>query len=588
MKNWVAPSTAPNTVPCQPERAEYRIVSINASKIKEVQFRGKTVPTGIFKQPVTGPVPIGFDGIGGDEQADLRCHGGPHKAVYLYGGPGYLHWASYLGRRLSPGTFGENLTVENLTEDDVRIGDLLICGDLILQVSEPRISCFKLAMTLQEDPGFSKIFLADGRVGFYARVLREGRIAVGNRLVHQPTPLPSPTVREFVRATYDANAGLSELKFARNAVGLSPEWQELIAKRASALRLATQGKAWSDYKRFVVAERQEECAGIASFYLAPSDGAALPAYLPGQHIVVRTDIPNRGEVVRSYSLSSGRPISNRLRITIKRAEFTKDDTPKLVSASAFLHDSIRVGDELDVKAPAGRFFIDETDDTPLVLLAGGVGITPLFAMFEGAALSGCATTLIYAARNEVERCFREPIEQLSAAHPNLRAMFLSEEEFAPSLAHNTRKGRITLETLSELDLKRASIFVCGPPGFLDTAEILLKEAGVADNRIHVEAFGTRARGPSVSPPVVSGEEHSVTFQKSGFQVKWNADQGTLLDLAEANGLRPPFGCRAGTCQACATRILSGSLDYLELVDPPSPEETFICCTIPTSDVVLDL
>ncbi|MDD2770226.1 MAG: MOSC domain-containing protein, partial [Methylococcus sp.] len=579
MKNWVAPGTAPNTVSCQPEGEGHRIVSINTSKIKEVQFKGKTVPTGIFKQPVTDPVLIGFDGIGGDEQADLRCHGGPHKAVYLYGWPGYLHWASFLGRRLSPGTFGENLTVENLTEDDVRIGDLLICGDLMLQVSEPRISCFKLAMTLQEDPGFSRVFLADGRVGFYARVLREGRITVGDRLVHQPTPLPSPTVREFVQATYDANASLSELKFARNAVDLSPEWQALIAKRASALRLAKQGKAWSGYKRFVVAERQEECAGIASFYLAPADGAALPAYLPGQHVVVRTDVPNHGAVVRSYSLSSGQPISNRLRITIKRAEFTENDTPKHLSMSAYLHDSIRTGDELDVKAPAGRFFADETDDTPLVLLAGGVGITPLFAMFEGAALSGCATTLVYAARNEVERCFRDPIEQLSAAHPNLRAMFLSEEEFGPSLVHNTRKGRITLETLRELDLKRANIFVCGPPGFLDAAEALLKEAGVPDNRIHIEAFGARARGSAVISSVLPGEEHTVTFQKSGIQVKWSADQGTLLDLAEANGLRPPFGCRAGTCQACATRILSGSLDYLELVDPPSPEETFICCTV---------
>lgn len=588
MKNWVAPGTAPNTAPCQPERTEYRIVSINASKIKEVRFKGKTVPTGIFKQPVTGPVLIGFDGIGGDEQADLRCHGEPHKAVYLYGRPGYLHWASFLGRQLSPGTFGENLTVENLTEDDVRIGDLLICGDLILQVSEPRISCFKLAMTLQEDPGFSKIFLADGRVGFYARVLREGRITVGDRLVHQPTPLPSPTVREFVQATYDANAGLSELKFARNAVDLSPEWQALIAKRASALRLAKQGRAWSGYKRFVVAERHEECAGIVSFYLAPADGTALPAYLPGQHIVVRTDLPNHGEVVRSYSLSSGRPMSNRLRITIKRAEFAADDTPKRLSMSAYLHDSIQAGDALDVKAPAGSFFIDETDDTPLILLAGGVGITPLFAMFEGAALSGGAATLIYAARSEVERCFRESIEQLCAAHPNLRAMFLSEEAFAPALALNTRKGRISSQTLSELDMKEANIFVCGPPGFLDAAEILLKEAGVPDSRIHVEAFGTRARGSAAISSVLSGEDHTVTFRKSGFEVKWSADQGTLLDLAEASGLRPPFGCRAGTCQACATRILSGSLDYLELVDPPSPEETFICCTIPTSDVVLDL
>lgn len=588
MKNRNAPSAVPETSTHQRGGSGGKIASINVSKIKEVQFKGKTVLTGIFKQPIGGTTQVTFRGLEGDEQADLRCHGGPHKAVYLYGCPGYQHWESFLGRSLPPGTFGENLTVEDLTEDDIRIGDLLICGDLVLQISEPRISCFKLAMTLQEEPGFSKTFLEDGRVGFYARVLREGRIAVGDRLVHQATRLPSPTVREFVRATHTLDASLSELKYARNAVGLSLEWQGLLAKRASALALAKRGRAWSGYKRFVVVGRNDECDGITSFYLAPCDGTELPAYLPGQHIVVRKDIPNHGEIVRTYSLSSSRADSNRLRITVKRAEYSDNSAREQASMSAYLHDSIQAGDELDVKTPSGHFFVDQTDDTPLVLLAGGVGITPLFAIFEDSAYSGRATTLVYAARKEEERCFRKSIEALCVTHPHLHVQFLSEQAFPSHLEPNTRNGRIGPETLRELGLEKAKVFVCGPPGFLDSITTMLKEAGISQERIHIETFGARIATATAMSPMISDSEHIVTFNKSGFEVKWSPERGTLLDLAEAHGLRPPFGCRAGTCQSCATRILSGSLDYLELVDPPSPEETFICCTVPTSDVVLDL
>lgn len=562
-----------------------RIVSINVSKIRDVPFKGKTVPTGIYKKRVDGPVRISPSGVENDRQADLRCHGGPHKAVYVYGRPGYRHWEGYLGRLLPPGTFGENLTVENLNEDEVRIGDLLICGELVLQVSEPRISCFKLAMTLKEDPGFSKVFLEDGRVGFYARVLHEGRVTEGDWLFHIPAKDASPSIREFVRAAYDPNASLEQLKYARNAKGLSPDWRALIAKRASALMLAKQGKAWPDFKSFTVIRREATALDIASYYLTPVDGSSLPGFMPGQHIAVRTEIPGHGEVTRSYSLSSARPIDNAYRVTVKRSEKPGNPT-SAPSMSNHLHDAVFEGAILDVKAPAGRYFVDETNETPLLLLAGGVGITPLYAMFESAARRGCRATLIYAARNEGERCFRRSIEALVDANAGLRAIFYSEEAFSPTFDHNTRLGRLSPQGLADTELDEVDAFVCGPRGFLDAAEDILRGVGLTDDRIHTETFGMRQS--KATQKISSDREHKVTFKKSGFTVPWSGEQGTLLDLAEANGLRPPFACRAGTCQSCVTTILSGTLDYLELVDPPSPTETFVCCTVPTSDVVLDL
>ncbi|MGY6277961.1 MOSC domain-containing protein [Methylomonas sp. MgM2] len=572
----------------QPTRqTEARIRSVNVSRVTNVIFKGKTVPTGIFKRPVEGLVHIGVAGAADDEQADLRCHGGPHKAVYIYGLPGYAHWETYLGRKLAPGSFGENLTVDSLTEDDVRIGDLLICGKLVIQISEPRISCFKLAMTLNEDPGFSKIFLEDGRVGFYARVLQEGSVMAGDCAIHEPVAVPSPTIREFVRACYDPNASLADLKFARNATGLSPEWRALLDKRASSLMLARQGLAWPGFKRFTVAQRETEAAGIVSLYLVPEDGSALPGYLPGQHVAVCADLPGSGKLTRTYSLSSGQAFANAFRITVKRMPLA-DGQNESASLSHFLHDSIKVGDLVQVKAPGGRFFIDETDDSPRVLLAGGVGITPLYAMFEQAAAAHCATTLVYAVRDESERCFRPAIEALCNQHSHLKAVFLAESGIETSLPGNTRPGRIDDDLLAELDTDTANFFLCGPLGFPDQVEAMLQQAGVSESRIRVEAFAARSANAIRFTPAATGAEHTVTFEKSGFSVQWTAEQGTLLDLAEACGLRPPFACRAGTCQSCATTLVSGSVDYLELVDPPSPQQTFICCTIPVSDLVLDL
>ena len=408
----------------------------------------------------------------------------------------------------------------------------------------------------------------------------------GMRLRHSPTvvvasmfhlPLGSPTGP--VRAW-----SLSGFAFWLRGCLADAPWAATQAASVVASSARNRGLA-PGFKSFAVVRREATALDIASFDLAPVDGSPLPGYMPGQHIVVRTEVPGHGEVMRSYSLSAARPIDNAYRMTIKRSERSADPTSP-VSMSNHLHDAVFEGATLDVKAPAGRYFVDETDETPLLLLAGGVGITPLHAMFESAARRGCRATLIYATRNEGERCYRRSIEELVETNAGLRAMFYSEEAFAPTFDHNTRLGRLGPQGLDGTELDNVNAFVCGPQGFLDAAEDILRSAGLTDDRIHTETFGVRQSKATLK--ISSDREHKVTFKKSGFSVPWSGEQGTLLDLAEANGLRPPFACRAGTCQSCVTTVLSGTLDYLELVDPPSPTETFVCCTVPTLDVVLDL
>ena len=159
-----------------------------------VSAHGKQVETGIFKAPVSGPVVVGNLNLEGDGQADLSVHGGPDKAVYLYSWDNILHWKKALQREdLGPGSFGENLTVEGLGEDEVAIGDEFAVGTARFMVTQPRLPCFKLALAL-ETPSITKTFLESGRTGCYLRVIQEGVIQAGDPIY----PLPS---RESARVT---------------------------------------------------------------------------------------------------------------------------------------------------------------------------------------------------------------------------------------------------------------------------------------------------------------------------------------------------------------------------------------------------
>jgi MOSC domain-containing protein YiiM len=211
-----------------------RIVSVNVGRPRELEFDGRTVTSAIVKEPVEGRVMVRRDNLDGDGQADLRVHGGPDKAVYAYPAQHYTHWAAHLGRDLSPlGYFGENLTVEGMDEADVRIGDVLRAGEALLEVSHPRVPCFKLAMRMR-DHAFGKPFLASGRVGFYLRVLEEGEVAAGDAIDPVRRGTGSFSVRRIAWMLNDASA--DELDEAAALPALALGWRESFANRAIAMR----------------------------------------------------------------------------------------------------------------------------------------------------------------------------------------------------------------------------------------------------------------------------------------------------------------------------------------------------------------
>ena len=178
------------------------ILSINIGSVRTIGNANVSGQTGIYKLPVAGPVQVTADGLADDAIVDTRNHGGPDQAVYVYGGADYAWWAAELGRELAPGTFGENLTISDLESAPLAIGDRLHIGGVILEVTAPRIPCWKLAQRMG-DPGFVKRFRAAERPGVYCRVVREGTIRAGDPVTLEPYAGERVTVAEIFRDYYE-------------------------------------------------------------------------------------------------------------------------------------------------------------------------------------------------------------------------------------------------------------------------------------------------------------------------------------------------------------------------------------------------
>jgi MOSC domain-containing protein YiiM len=207
-----------------------RLVSVNVSLPRPVAFRGQAVSTSIFKEPVGGRVLVRRLSLEGDWQADLRSHGGLNKAVYAYPLEHYARWSQELGRDdLRPGQFGENLTVQGLTEDTARLGDVFRVGGALLQVTQPRYPCFKLGIKMG-DPLFPRRFLASGRTGFYLRVLQEGEVGVGDavELVEKADGL---TVRGLWHLVLVDKGNVEGARLALRCPTLAREWREPLEER---------------------------------------------------------------------------------------------------------------------------------------------------------------------------------------------------------------------------------------------------------------------------------------------------------------------------------------------------------------------
>jgi len=380
--------------------------------------------------------------------------------------------------------------------------------------------------------------------------------------------------------------------FSPNSL-LTDSWKDADARKA----LEAKRQTWRDFR---IVRIEDEGSIIRSFYLEPTDGDVLLPFEAGQFLTIRVTPPDAEKpAIRTYTISSA-PADLHYRISVKR----EDEG----TVSKHLHDRLKTGDHIEAKAPSGDFFIDAAEHRPAVLLAGGVGITPMISMARHIVVESLRTrhlrplTIFHAAQTTDQRAFYQAFRDLEqGTERGIRYFSIISKPMAeekPGVNFNGT-GYITADILKQtLPLDDYDFFLCGPPPFMQVLYNILRGLGVRDVRIFAEAFGPASlkRNPDDGAPLMDHQEEAeeavVNFIKSGFEQRWNKGDATLLELAEDHGLNPEYGCRKGSCGTCVTKLKSGSVAYrTQPSTAHASGEVLICCAVPakgSEKVELDL
>lgn len=346
--------------------------------------------------------------------------------------------------------------------------------------------------------------------------------------------------------------------------------------RAARVRIETaqQAKvAWNGIRKFTVSKKVFEAADTNSFYLKPHDGKPLPPFHPGQYLTFQLYVPGESKpVVRCYSLSdSSKP--NHYRVTIKRCPPPPGTPHPPGKGSSFFCDSVKEGDILDVKAPAGHFYLDLEKTRPVVLISGGIGVTPMVTMANALIEAGDTREIwfFFGARNSSDHMFKAYMAELEARHPNIRVHVC----YSKPLPHDVKgrdyhhESRVTVDLFKKLlPSSNYDYFLCGPGAFMESITDDLRNWGVPDSWVHYEAFGPASVKKTATPAVKKSLTMtpfagiSVNFGKTGKKARWDQAYGSILEIAEANGIRIDAGCRAGNCGSCLVAVKSGNVEYV--------------------------
>jgi ferredoxin-NADP reductase/MOSC domain-containing protein YiiM len=584
-----------------------RLLSVNVGLPQDITWEGKTVHTGIWKAPVRGPRMARRLNIDGDGQGDLNGHGGERRAVFVYQMDSYRYWQNHLGRNdFVYGQFGENFTVDGLPDAEVCIGDRYRIGGALFEVTQPRVTCYRLGIRMNE-PEMAALVVKHGRPGFYFRVLEEGEVEAGDEITRVASGPERMSVSEVDALLYMPGHPRDQLARALRIPTLSAGWRRsfeaLLAEErnggattGNAGLAASSGPppAWRGFRPLRVSRKVRESGNVTSLLLEPADGYPIVAALPGQFVVLRLGSASSPVLMRSYSLS-GKPGASSYRVSIKREAHG--------AASAYVSDELRVGEIVQASAARGSFTL-RPGDTPVVLLSAGIGVTPVLAMLHALAAEASTREVwwLYGTRNGREHPFAEETRGLlkALAHRHSHVCYSSPDPEDRLGVDFDAPGRLNMRVLQELNLPRdADFYICGPSAFMSDLTAGLATWDVARDRIHTETFGA---GPSITPGIAAsphrpphlpagpaGAGPTVSFARSGLNVRWGSSFKTLLELAEACDVPVRFACRTGVCHTCETGLVAGKIGYRpEPVDAPADGNVLICCSQPEGDVVIDL
>ena len=586
-----------------PPATDARLLSVNVGMPRDVQWQGETVHTGIWKEPVDGPRMVRRLNVDGDGQGDLQGHGGVNRAVFVYQIESYRYWQAQLERDdFVYGQFGENFTVAGMPDDEVCIGDRYRIGEAIFEVSQPRVTCYRLGLRMNE-PRMPALVVAHHRPGFYLRTVQEGRVESGDLIEKLETGSEAMTIAEIDGLLYLPHRSRKALVRALKLPALSEGWKgsfrELLEQAGDGDRPAAPtapALAWQGLKPLHVESITPESGDVISIRMVADGFEVAEAPRPGQFLTVRV-APESGAapLLRTYSLS-GPPSTRDFRISVKREPHG--------AASGYLHTALRVGDVLDAGAPRGAFVL-QSSPRPAVLISAGVGATPLLAMLHTlvAERSSRPVWWMHAARDSTRHPFRAEVTELLAELTDAHRVVCYSRPMPGDRLGDAYDvaGHLTGAVMDDRGAPvDADFYMCGPERFMHDIGAALAARGAAPDRVRSEIFGAEEaitpgvvagtpKPPPHPPPGDAGSGAPISFARSNLAVPWDPTFGTVLEFAEACDVPVRWSCRTGVCHTCVTGLVSGEVRYdPEPLEPPDPGDILICCCQPSSDLVLDL
>ena len=586
-----------------------RLLSVNVGLPRDIAWHGQTVRTSVWKEPVQGRRMVRRLNIDGDGQGDLVGHGGEQRAVFVYQMESYHYWERQLNRHdFVFGQFGENFTIEGLSDEEVCIGDRYRIGGALFEVTQPRVTCYRVGIRMN-NPQMPALLVSHKKPGFYLRVLQEGEVEAGNEIVKVADGPEHMTVAEIDAMLYLGRHSQQQLERALRLPALSPGWKtsfQALLEQARAGKMVGGNPglapesgpppAWQGFRPLRVSHIQRESRSIVSLALVAADGQPLAAALPGQFVVLRLrPKPDSPPLLRPYSLSDA-PSADHYRVSVKQEPNG--------AASTYVDTRVQVDDVLEVSAPRGAFTLRQGLD-PLVLLSAGVGATPVLAMLHALTTEARPREVwwLFGARNRDEHPFAQEARRLLQILPNSRSYILYSrpgQEDQPGRDFDAA-GHFNVTVLKELGVPReADFYLCGPATFLQDLTSGLAAWGASRERVHTEIFGPTpsstpgviASAPSLPPHLPAGSPGTgplVSFARSGLVVHWDPRFQSLLELAEACDVKVRWSCRTGVCHSCESGLIGGSVSYQpEPLDRPAEGTLLICCSQPRGEVILDL
>jgi ferredoxin-NADP reductase/MOSC domain-containing protein YiiM len=580
-----------------------QLLSVNVGLPRNIEWKGRTVHTAVWKNPVRGRCRVGRLNLEGDGQGDQAGHGGEQRAVFVYQIESYRYWQEQLQRTdFVPGQFGENFTIEGLPDDVVCIGDRYQIGSALFEVTQPRVTCYRVGIRMNE-PRMPALLTFSGRPGFYFRVLQEGEVGPGDEILKVGQAKERMTVAEINALLYSPDHARDRLERALRIEALSPGWrssfeallQSHTSGNAGLVPDAAAHPAAPGFRPLAVRAIDQESADVLSLTMQSLEGQPLQTALPGQYVVLRLQrAAGRPPLFRSYSLSG--PVSTeRYRISVK--------VEPNGAAGTYLREHVRVGDALDVSSPRGSFIL-QSGERPLVLLSAGIGATPVLAMMYtlAAARSTRQVLWLHAARDREHHPFAAEVRRLMLALAHGRSyVCYSRPGSSDKMGEDfDATGHLSRSVLDEAGVPReANVYLCGPNRFMAEMKETLAILGVAPERIHVEIFnGSAPRTPGVvgaatrTPHLPTDDRNTgplVSFARSGIAAHWKSSYQSILELAEACDVPVRWSCRTGVCHNCESGLVSGAVAYgPEPLDKPADGNVLVCCSQPNSDVVIDL